>query len=127
MNKTTELLGKLTEGLTTLSKTEEIVERYKTENISEAVEKMKKFTKKQLVYLKYQEFIEGLEDLESSDRDEAQNFLKIMEKTFETQKAKLELKKLILEQEFEKAEELLPKVQGLRNELAELHVEFLGL
>ena len=45
MEKEINLLGKLTEGLATLSKTEEFVERYKTENITEDIEKMKSLAK----------------------------------------------------------------------------------
>ena len=127
MKKEIDLLGKLTEGLSTLSKTEEIVKKYKTENSSEDVKKMKTFTGKNLVYLKFDEFIDKLEEFEYSNKDNAESFLKIVEKTIELLKAKTVLKNLVTEKEFEKAEELLPKVQGLRNELAKLHVEFLGL
>lgn len=127
MEKEIDLLGKLTEGLNTLSKTEEIVKKYKTENSSEDVKKMKTFTGKNLVYLKFDEFIDKLEEFEYSNKDNAESFLKIVEKTIELLKAKTVLKNLVTEKEFEKAEELLPKVQELRNELAKLHVEFLGL
>ncbi len=127
MEKEINLLGKLTEGLSTLSKTEEIVKKYKTENITEDIEKMKIFTSRNLVYSKFDEFVDELEEFEYSNEDNAENFLKIVEKTIELIKAKTVLKNLVAEKEFEKAEELLPKVQELRNELAKLHVEFLGL
>ena len=127
MKNTAELLGKLTEGLATLSKTEEIVKKYKTENSSEDVKKMKAFTGKNSVYLKFDEFVDELEEFEYSNKDSAESFLKIVEKTIELIKAKTVLKNLVAEKEFEKAEELLPEVQNLRNELAKLHVEFLGL
>lgn len=127
MKNTTELLGALTEGLTTISKTEEIVKKYKTENSSEDVKKMKTFTGKNSVYLKFYEFVDELEEFEYSNKDSAESFLKIVEKTIELIKAKTILKNLVAEKEFEKAEELLPEVQNLRNELAKLHVEFLGL
>lgn len=127
MKKEINLLGKLTEGLTALSKTEEFVERYKTENITEDIEKMKSFMKKHLVFSKFDEFVDELEEFEYSNKDSAESFLKIVEKTIELIKAKTILKNLVAEKEFEKAEELLPEVQNLRNELAKLHVEFLGL
>lgn len=127
MKKEIDLLGKLTEGLSTLSKTEEIVKKYKTENITEDIEKMKIFTSRNLLYSKFDEFVDEFEEFEYSSKDNAESFLKIAEKTIELIKAKTVLKNLVVEKEFEKAEELLPKVQGLRNELAKLHVEFLGL
>lgn len=127
MEKEISLLGKLTEGLATLSKTEEFVERYKTENITEDIEKMKSFTKKHLVFSKFDEFIDELEEFEYSNKGDIEDFLKVVEKTIELARFKIELKKVITKKEFEKAEELLPKVQELRNELAKLHVEFLGL
>ena len=127
MKKEIDLLGKLTEGLSTLSKTEEIVKKYKTENITEDIEKMKIFTSRNLVYSKFDEFVDELEEFEYSNEDNAESFLKIAEKTIELIKAKTVLKNLVAEKEFEKAEELLPKAQELRNELAKLHVEFLGL
>lgn len=43
MKNTTELLGELTKGLATLSKTKEIVKKYKTENSSEDVKKNEGF------------------------------------------------------------------------------------
>ena len=98
-----------------------------TENITEDIEKMKIFTSRNLLYSKFDEFVDEFEEFEYSNKDNAESFLKIVEKTIELIKAKTVLKNLVAEKEFEKTEELLPKVQELRNELAKLTVEFLKI